>query len=514
MNRLTIDPIELSYSDIIRFKIDESFTLDLLDSLSIPDEQIQLIDQKYDDLFSKTIEKSKSKLRINSNSFTLWWDKQQHIVMATTIVNDGSHVNSIYNSVSFHTKNSKHNLLLMNLSKLFNSKNKWEISNLNFRTIAIEFNAAANQVNQILHLDDSNKIQMSWKSDRPKIPVPKVLSNNHSMIGLPHDIDDLPDWVHKIKYLEDQGITLNDIRDHPDKEIKALYGMRSDYIRKELIVLHECRHAKHTIFPYELIHHINQWITDLESGRNRFDKHLHADFRFINFGKNPKTNNMITSKDGDIFLRCACVDVKDKNSFDLDRCSVRFNLKDKANLDRLKNILSKTPMEYKDRATKLLDLINEIISSDLAGYHRIYSNCIHCGYKNINQEAVLNETGENTKLKHAADINCQSCHKDYCADCLKEHPGIICRGFRQGEVDDVGAIACPGCRVPIHRSSGCAFMVCKGKCKRMFCWSCRSLRHDEGSDRQHYCLLVNSFQANQVWTNDVNVITYTSESPV
>jgi len=58
MNRLTIDLIELSYSDIIRFKIVESFTLDLLDSLSIPDGQIQLIDQKYDNLFSKTIEKS------------------------------------------------------------------------------------------------------------------------------------------------------------------------------------------------------------------------------------------------------------------------------------------------------------------------------------------------------------------------------------------------------------------------------------------------------------------------
>jgi len=34
---------------------------------------------------------------------------------------------------------------------------------------------------------------MSWKSDRPKIPVPKVLSDNHLIIGLPHDINNIPD---------------------------------------------------------------------------------------------------------------------------------------------------------------------------------------------------------------------------------------------------------------------------------------------------------------------------------
>jgi len=54
----------------------------------------------------------------------------------------------------------------------------------------------------------------------------------------------------------------------------------------------------------------------------------------------------------------------------------------------------------------------------------------------LTKKLVLNETGD-TKLKYTADINCQSCHKDYCANCLKEHPGIICREFRQGEVDDV-----------------------------------------------------------------------------
>lgn len=132
--------------------------------------------------------------------------------------------------------------------------------------------------------------------------------------------------------------------------------------------------------------HINQWISDLKSGRYRYESHVYAEFRFINFGKNLKTNNMITSKYDDIFLRCAYVNVKDKNSFDLYICFFRFNIKDIFNLDRLKNILSKTPMEYKDRSSKLLDLINELISSDLVGHRRIYSNYIHSGYENINKE--------------------------------------------------------------------------------------------------------------------------------
>jgi len=349
---------------------------------------------------------------------------------------------------------------------------------------------------------------MAWKFNKEKVPTIKALQENHSLLALSHEIDDLPQWAREIKLLEDQGMTLNEIRDDP--QYKHLYSARSEFIRKDAIIFHKSKLSKHVIFPYELPHHIDLWMQDLESGRHRYDYDLHKTLEFCELGYDLYTNRI---SNGSLFLRCACVINKSNDSFDLDRCNCCFNLKDVKNYNCLKVILSKNP-EHKAKADKLVALIDELLLDDVAGKHRIYSNCIHCGHKNKNEEAVLNLTGDNTKLRHPADITCQSCHRDYCADCLKEHPGVICRGFREGEIDDVYAIACPGCRVPIHRSSGCAFMVCRGKCKRMFCWSCRSLRHEENSVKQHYCLLINSFQANRVWANDPNVRTYITESPL
>ena len=504
---IDINPLHLTKSDIDRFQLFD-LNKEMTNKLIIPKDQIQIINEQYEKKFGHTRKYTISDFQKKKPITKFNWDPIKLTISHTYLDNDK--LVTEYGTIPI-PYNSKHKRILINMYYLFLQENNWNISsNIPFDNYVRRFNFIANQINQILHLEGDQKIQMAWKHQKEKNYRIKPLME-HSMLALPHEKEDLPLFAQEIKELEDKGMDLNTIRDHSD--YKHLYNARSEFIRKDAIFLHRCNNKyKHIIYPYEIINHIDQWSTDLKSGRYYYDHELHGNLTFGILGKNK--NIIPTINNNDVFLRCACILKKSDDSFDLERCNYHFNLKNDINYNILKDILSKVPKEYLEKASTLLDLIDELRLGDNVGKHRIYSDCIHCGHKNKNEEALLNSTGENPKLRHPSDITCQSCHKDYCADCLQEHPGIICRGFRQGEDNDTESIACPGCRVPIYKESGCAFMICAGKCKRMFCWSCRSIRHEENSYKHHYCLLINSFQVNPNWSNNPKVRTYISQSPI
>jgi len=488
---------------------------DLTAMITVSDRIKQIINEKYQVGFEKDRASADRAFTRKPDAIKFVWDPDSMEVNMMCFVNGRL---TITKNVAprDNQRHTKHSLLLLNLRKLFYQLIRWNNRNVTFSEVALSFNSAANQVNQHLHLEGNEKIPMAWHFDKVKTH-PRKLLQEHSMLGDLHEsnADYLPEWAQKIQVLVEQGMTLNDIRDHPDKEVKLLYGMRSDAIRKgEIIVIHASGDDKHMVFPGELVQHLDQFIRDLKGGKNRYTNVLHTSLKFSRLGRTSKVNEQIPIINGDIFLQCACVDYVNtgKRIINATRCKHHFNLSDQGTYINFKTMLSKVPFDNEQLVSELINLLDDLRSPDVPGKHRIFSTCIHCGFRNKNPEAEKNATGSNPDLRHPSDITCQSCREDYCADCLSVHPGQICNGFKlDSELKNSDLNACPGCEYPTMHGGGCSFMICEGKCRRMWCWGCRELRHEEFAvhSREHYCLLNHTFQVNPVWRNNPNVRTYT-----
>jgi hypothetical protein len=490
--------------------------LELIGKITVDARIRNIINSRYERDFEKERMSADRAFMKDPTSLKFVWNKDAMEVDMIRFVN-GVLVTFPNRAPHEKQRHTKHSLLLHNLHKLFNQSRIWTNKNVRFSEVAVAFNSAANQVNQILHLEGDEKIPMAWCFEKTRPPQRKLLQE-HSMLGDNHepDADYLPEWAQKIQALIEQGHDLNTIRDHPDPEIKKLYGMRSDAIRKgEIITFHDCDGDKHMVFPGELVQLLEQFDRDLRGGRNRFCPDLHAGLLFCQLGRTQKHGKKIiqVNKD-DIFIQCPCIDYSKGAKINASRCKYHFNLSDPDTYIIFKDIIAKTPTGNERLVTGLINLVEELRSLQVPGVHRIFSTCPHCSFRNKNEDAQLNSTGANPKLRHPSHVTCESCHQDYCADCNGVHPGQICDGFSLDNPEDVPFIGfgfrkCPGCRTPVQHGGGCSFMTCSD-CYRNFCWSCLCLRHEEyaGGSRAHFCLLHHTFQANPRWINDPNVISY------
>lgn len=80
-------------------------------------------------------------------------------------------------------------------------------------------------------------------------------------------------------------------------------------------------------------------------------------------------------------------------------------------------------------------------------------------------------------------INCQSCRKDYCGNCLQNHfydgryyetCAKLAAARKRAEVSDASGgrfRPCPRCEVMCERTAGCKYMTC-GRCNAHYCWYC------------------------------------------
>jgi len=510
-----VDPLKMS-STIIKMLGLTTLGAELTAKITVSDYIQDIINTKYQQDFEKERVSADRAFTKNPAYPKFVWNPNTMEVNMVCLINGRFYTrpNTAPREKQRHTK---HSLLLHNLHKLFNQSRIWTSNNIVFSKVAVAFNSAANQVNQLLHLQGDEKIPLAWHFVKSPTPKRKLLQE-HSMLGDNHepDADYLPEWAQKIQALIEQGHDLNTIRDHSDPEIKKLYGMRSDAIRKgEIITFHDCDGDKHMVFPGELVQLLEQFDRDLRGGRNRFCPDLHAGLLFCQLGRTPKhgKKKIQVNKD-DIFIQCPCIDYSKGTKINASRCKRHFNLSDTETYTIFKEMISKTPTDNERLVVGLTNLVDELRSLQVPGVHRIFSTCPYCSFRNKNEDAQLNSTGENPRLRHPSHVTCESCHQDYCADCNGVHPGQICDGFSLDNPEDVPLIGlglrkCPSCRIPVQHGGGCSFMTCKDF-SRNFCWSCLCIRHEEyaGGSRAHYCLLHHTFQTNPRWANDPNVITY------
>jgi hypothetical protein len=144
---------------------------------------------------------------------------------------------------------------------------------------------------------------------------------------------------------------------------------------------------------------------------------------------------------------------------------------------------------------------------------RVSITCPECNNQFINQTAI-DDLEKSLVMKHPQDVSCTACSHQFCTDCMKHHPGQICRGMTDEHLFDLGEAsdsfqACPHCRVPIQRPSGCNHMSCTN-CIKEFCWSCRMNWHDN-----HQCpILGQGFTINDARRNGSPYdVFYTSNPP-
>lgn len=419
----------------------------------------------------------------------------------------------------------KHDRFLHYLSIVFYQHIRFTTNvNTTFGTVALTFNAAANQVNQILGLTGDKKIPMAWKFEKPLKKAPQPLLQVDAMLGEQHEVGSVPNWVQEIQELQESGLTLSDIREHSEPVIRALYSTRSEAIRKEdgVVILHRDHKNTHICFEYELPQMLLQIQRDLDNGHCRFSPVRDGKLIFCHLSKPPLNTkhgrsslNRVSANEGDIFIQCPCIDYPTPGSTNgAERCHMHFNLSSEHTYTQFKGILGRAPPECHQLCSKLLMTIDDLRVQKLPGAHRILSVCPHCQESNRNEEALRNSHGYNTHFRHPSHVTCNSCHKDYCTDCKEDHPGMICDGFNpklseEQHLIGMGFRKCPSCQTPVERQDGCAFMTCAA-CKHFFCWNCRCIRHEEYAeeDRAHYCLLDGSFQSNADWRNDNRVHVY------
>ena len=204
---------------------------------------------------------------------------------------------------------------------------------------------------------------------------------------------------------------------------------------------------------------------------------------------------------GDIYVKCPCLL---ENGCE---CNIHFNLSCKHSLDKFKNIFRNAPQNELNDIKTLFSLINTIKNRNKT--HRgPLSKCPHCSHINFNEEAYINNIGDNPILIHPSDMKCDECHISYCTDCGLSHPGHICDGTDYIE-NGKRHKACPSCRVPVYRDGGCTNIKCI--CGLTWCWICRCLRHREADFREHphHCMTFNRFRTNPIWSASIYFRPYT-----
>jgi len=163
-------------------------------------------------------------------------------------------------------------------------------------------------------------------------------------------------------------------------------------------------------------------------------------------------------------------------------CNVQLNRQDIAQLIR-------------DQA--LLGIYDELIEQQRM---QADPNVRHCPTPDCNRVFIFN-AAQGPQL-----IDCPDCHRNYCNDCLAQHPqGAQCNRRANG-IDAVRGNpnfrACPQCQRPIERIMGCDYMRCRldqGGCDHEFCWRC--LVPDPGH-RHMYCLPDDLARAQAIYGNE------------
>ena len=109
-------------------------------------------------------------------------------------------------------------------------------------------------------------------------------------------------------------------------------------------------------------------------------------------------------------------------------------------------------------------------------------SCPFCSQEKV---LILPKSGKLfSKRKDVYKVTCESCSKDWCFQCHAPwHEEMSCKQYKTGNKlfkswirgKNVNGSAngqhCPGCRIPIERTSGCNNMHCS-KCKTRFCYGC------------------------------------------
>ena len=388
----------------------------------------------------------------------------------------------------------------------------------NFDIIARDFNNSANQLNNFFGklLQPEQQIPMAIVAK----PRPKIQRKNYKIIwicpmtGMDKDIDETsPAWMQELDRLINPpdisvpAVPIDMVRtERPD-----LYGRMATYIR-ELPVIHDkCR------WPREGFGFLtSQWTNRIRSRPEHITHEMLEDptISYVIFGRRKLYDHrgrMIGDhrpRIGDLYMRCICI----KEGAE---CGAYINLSSATTRASLRLMLAAPPLDAVENVNEFFATVERTLNPPPVSY-RTHSICPQCQHENINQEAIRNHKGNNPIERHPTDVTCAACNHQYCTDCLRSHPRHICRGFSPDA--DPGNIfqACPGCRAPVERFVGCAFIQCRNhNCITKWCWVCRCIRYEEyaGGEKIHYCMVNRYFQLNPAW-NRPDFVGYTNEAPM
>lgn len=285
-------------------------------------------------------------------------------------------------------------------------------------------------------------------------------------------------------------------------EKPQVYNELTKFHRDDMIIIHSSNRRKckwpRSGYPYGGLGYL----------ANRFIQQLsRSPFHYI-VSKNDLTKKFAFSINGkhkpsigNIYVKCPCL-LENGNE-----CDIHFDLTCQSSLEKFKNIFKNAQPNELNDIKSLFSLINNIKNRHKT--HRgPLSKCPNCSHLNYNEEAYINNIGDNPKLRHPSDMTCEECHKSYCTDCGLSHPGHICDGTDYIENGNRHK-ACPSCRVPVYKDGGCTNIKCI--CGLTWCWICRCLRHREDDFREHphHCMTLYRFSSNSEWYNNPDFRTYT-----